>query len=596
MNRYLRWQGLASFAVIILLIVAFIYFFIESIVKNGIEYGGSYYLGAEVNVEAVEINYNPFELNIHGLQATDPEKPSVNLVSFSQATASIDVWQYLFGKVIIDQVVVDALAFSSPRAYPGKVTKDITDENGEQEESELFSTPDISLPDVNTLLDNADLQTVKQSKLLEQTYQQEKAKLKGLKDNLPSKEKLADYKTQLTALSKVKVKTLADVEKIKADFDKIKKQFKADQAIVKQAKEQLQQSKDLLVEHTAALKNAPEQDWQAIESKYQLDKVDGADFAHILFGEQARDYYEYGQVFLEKVKPLVSGNNDKPEEINMGAKGRFVHFSEAEPLPDFLIKKANISIVSPQGDFSAVIEELNYQHWLRNLPTTYQVVSTNVMGGGDAKLDGEFSLSQDNDVNGLGNWAFNQVKLTEVALQESSKFTLAIEQANLAGKGEFSLASGNITSSNSINLSQAVFNGSGESKVTNMVIDTFKGMDKLALGINASGPMLSPQWQISSPLNDILKGAVQQQLQQKLAGFKSKVQSGLSDKLASALEINSSADGEIVELDKLLTDTDGALDDLKNSDVIKQKQDELKNKATDKVKDKLKGKLGDLFG
>ncbi|WP_440874397.1 TIGR03545 family protein [Thalassotalea sp. PLHSN55] len=597
MSRYLRWQGLASFVVVILLIAAFIYLFIETLVKNGIEYGGSYYLGAEVNVESVEINYSPVELTVLGFQATDPDKPTTNLVSFAQATASVDVWQYLFGKVIIEDVVVDKLAFSSQRATPGKVTKDIAQALDEESgERELFSTPDISLPDPQTLLDNADLLTIKQGKLLEQTYHAEKEKLTALKAKLPSKEKLDEYKAQVKALSKVKVKSLADIEKLKADFDKIKQSFKADQAIVKQAKEQLQQSKDLLTEQTVALKNAPQQDWQNIESKYQLDKVDGADFAHMLFGEQARDYYDYTQLFLEKIKPLLSGNNEKPEEVSLGDKGRFVHFSEDNPLPDFLIKKAKISIVSPQGDFLANIEELNYQHWLRNKPTTYNVESTNLLDGGDARLTGDFSLNQENDVKGEGIWNFNQVQLAQVALQDSSKFSLAIEKAALAGKGNFSLNQGNIVSENSLNLSEAVFAGSGDSKVTNMVIDTFKAMDSLALGISATGPMLSPEFAIDSPLNNILKDTISAQLQQKLTGFKSQVNSGLNDKLASALSLNDDASGEILAFDKLLGDTDGALDELKNSDIVKQKQDELKDKAKDKVKDKLKGKLGDLFG
>ena len=598
MGRYFRWQGLAGFLLIVLALVAFIYLFLGALVKNGIEYGGSYYLGAEVNVESVEVNYNPFELNVLGLQATDPDKPSTNLVSFGQATASIDVWQYLFGKVIIEQVMVEQLAFSSPRTTPGKVTKN-SDKTaaGQGDDDDLFTTPDVSLPDAKTLLDNADLLTVKQGKLLEQTYQQEKAKLTTLKEQLPSKEKLDDYKEQVKALSKVKVKTLADVEKLKSDFDQIKQQFKADQAIVKNAKQQLKQSKDLLTEHTVALKNAPAQDWQNIESKYQLDKVDGADFAHMLFGEQARDYYQYGQLFLEKVKPLLSGGSDKPAETeSIGARGRFVHFNEENPLPDFLIKKARISIVSPQGDFLAQLEELNIQHWLRNKPTTYKVASTNLLDGGDALLQGDFAVAENSAVNGQGDWAFNQIKLNDVTLQESSKFSLAIAKASLGGQGEFSLNASNINSSNSINLSQAVFDGSGESKVTNMIIDTFKGMDNLALGINASGPMLSPEFAIDSPINNILKDAVQAQLKQKLAGFQSKMQSGLNDKLAGALKLNDSASGEILEFDKLLSDSDGALDELNNSDVVKQKQKELEDKAKDKIKDKLKGKLGGLFG
>ena len=109
MSRFIRWQGLASFFVVIGLLVTFVYFFADSLVKKGIEKSGEWYLGAEVNVKDVEIKYAPLTLNIEGFQATDPEKPTHNLVSFSQASAGVDVWQYLFGKIYISELNITAL-------------------------------------------------------------------------------------------------------------------------------------------------------------------------------------------------------------------------------------------------------------------------------------------------------------------------------------------------------------------------------------------------------------------------------------------------------------------------------------------------------
>ena len=71
---------------------------------------------------------------------------------------------------------------------------------------------------------------------------------------------------------------------------------------------------------------------------------------------------------------------------------------------------------------------------------------------------------------------------------------------------------------------------------------------------------------------------------------------GLNEKLANALKLGDSQAAELLDLEALLTDTDKALADLKNSDVVKQQQKKLEDKAKDKLKDKLKNKLGDLFG
>ena len=71
---------------------------------------------------------------------------------------------------------------------------------------------------------------------------------------------------------------------------------------------------------------------------------------------------------------------------------------------------------------------------------------------------------------------------------------------------------------------------------------------------------------------------------------------GLNDKLANALKLGDSQTAELLDLEALLTDTDKALADLKNSDIVKQQQKKLEDKVKDKAKDQLKDKLGDLFG
>lgn len=593
MSRFIRWQGLATFAVIVGLIVAFVYIFAETLVKNGIEYGGGHYLGAEVNVESVEINYNPLQLHINTLQATDPASPNQNTFSFAKASAGLDVWQYFFGKILIDELAIEALAFSTPRDSEGEVYQPIfamSDEEGDGL-SAMLSPQDISLPDPAELLKEANLETVKQGELLKTAYQEEKTKLEALKANLPSKEKLAGYEEQVKALSKTKVKSLADVEKIKADFDKIKKQFEADKAIVEKAKAQLASSKAILTERTTALKNAPQQDWKNIESTYQLDKIDGGDFAHMLFGEKARDYYEMAEGLIEKIRPLMAGKTkEEAEELN-ATEGRFVHFQQDNPQPEILINTAKFSVVSPQGDFNIELSEVTHQHWYRNNPTLFKITSDNVQGSGKANLAGKFSVNKDSAVTSDGQWEFNGVGLTNIDLQKSDKLSMAIDSANLGGSGNFTFVNNNIGAINQIKLSNAAFSGGGSSKVAGILLDTLKSMDNMTIGADITGNIKDPQWQIKSPLDNLLKNALSQQVNKQVDKFKSQIQTGLNEKLAGELQLNEGSAGEFLQFDKLLSGTDASLDSLINSDVVDSQKDMLKNKVEDKIKDK----LGDLF-
>ena len=166
--HYLRLKGLAVFFAIIAAIGVFFYVFAESLIKAGLEKGISLSTKAEVNIDRVELGYSPFSLAIFDLQATDPAAPKTNLVSFTEASASVDVWQYLLGKTIIESLTVDGLAFSSARASEGDVyeTPEASSSATESSEEEMPSI-DASLPDPKELLNGSNLLTVKASKALE---------------------------------------------------------------------------------------------------------------------------------------------------------------------------------------------------------------------------------------------------------------------------------------------------------------------------------------------------------------------------------------------------------------------------------------------
>ncbi|MFT5297120.1 MAG: hypothetical protein ACI9YH_003150 [Colwellia sp.] len=599
MSRFIRWQGLASFFIVIALIVTFVYFFADSLVKKGIEKSGEWYLGAEVNVSDVEITYVPFTLNIEGFQATDPEKPTHNLVSFSQASAGVDVWQYLFGKIYISELNITALRIDQPRLTEGEVyatsNDGIEDGTGAADESALPEL-DVSLPTVDDLLNNSDLLTIKRGKALEQSYQTEKAKLSAIYEILPNKDSLAIYNEKIKALGNTKIKTLADIETLNKEFKALKKQFKADQAIVKQAKQQVTTSKELLSKQTKALKDAPNADWKNIESKYQLDTVDGADFAHLLFGEQAREYFGYADTVYQTIAPLVKSSKvDKEAKPSIG-EGRFIHFYDETPLPDVLIAQANFSLILPQGEFAISGKELTHQHWVRGNNSVVEVNSDNVQGSGELTLALEFSLDQNHVLKSDGNWQLADVDLKNVSLQESSAFNLTLDSGLLSGNGTFSFLDDQINSQNKLNLNNTQYTGTGTSHLSTLFIDTVQSLKTLALTITAEGQITDPTLSVSSPLDKELKKSMMKQVSNKLTGFTSDVKTGLNTKLTEALGLSSEGEQSFIDVESLISDTDKALDNLMNSDVVKAKKKEFEDKQKKKLEDEVKKKLGKLFG
>ena len=112
------------------------------------------------------------------------------------------------------------LAFSNVRSKVGKVYLDDASNSDEKESlseqaKAMLPEVDMQLPDVKALLNDSNLLTVKATTQLQDSYKVEEAKFKALKTQLPNKAKLKSYQDKVKALGKMKVNSLADIEKIK---------------------------------------------------------------------------------------------------------------------------------------------------------------------------------------------------------------------------------------------------------------------------------------------------------------------------------------------------------------------------------------------
>ncbi|AWB65819.1 TIGR03545 family protein [Saccharobesus litoralis] len=594
----LRWQGLAGFATTFIFIGLFLYVFAGMLIKFSIEKGLGWYLGAEVNVEQVDVQWSPFNLDIIGFQATDPEQPTQNLVAFQQASAGIDFWQYLFGKTIIEQLSINQLALGSHRNTPGEVfnkseiAKPEANEQTSAQDDASLTGMDIELPSTDTVLNDPNLKTPKAADNLKSVYAAEKQKYQDLKSDIPNQDTLKYYEQELKKLGDSKVKSLEDVEQLKQDFEKLKQQFKQDKAAIKAAKEQLATSKSNISQAVSELKTAPKADWQYIEQTYQLDELDGGDVAHLLFGAKAREHYNTATDIYRRVKPLLSQSSTKEEKLNTNAMGRFVHFTERNPLPSWLVKSAKINIISPQGEFDLSINELTSEHWFRNLPTQWTLLSSNMLGSGQLNGEGKARISENGVITSDGQWQLTQLKLDKLSLANSDSLQLSLDSADLQGTGDFNLTNSQITSVAKLDIGNAQYSGSADSSLNRAVLNTIKGLSPLDLLVTVTGEINDPNFSVRSKLDSLLKDAAKQQVAAKLDDFKSSLQSKLQQQAADSLNLNQQEANELAELSQLLDDTDGKLDELLKSKVIDKHKDKLKNK----VEDKLKKKLGKLFG
>ncbi|MCK4709065.1 MAG: AsmA family protein, partial [Gammaproteobacteria bacterium] len=162
-----------TLVIVLVVLFAGLFFFSGTVAKVILESQLTSSNGAEVNISAVEVSYLPLSIEINKIEMTDKDKPELNFIEIKKAIFELNTSSLFKGNFIINEMAVDKIEFSTARKNPGKVNieeqaedKD-SNEAGSASDDESFSMSSLELPDIDELLNKADLETPKVFKAVE---------------------------------------------------------------------------------------------------------------------------------------------------------------------------------------------------------------------------------------------------------------------------------------------------------------------------------------------------------------------------------------------------------------------------------------------
>ena len=113
------------------------FFLLDLVLKKGLQSAISSKTGAEVNLEKADLSLAEGKLAIEGLQVTDPDKLTHNLVQIDHLTADLSISDLLRKSYTIDQLSISVLQTDVPRSHPGKLLVKTAEEEIEPAQEEL---------------------------------------------------------------------------------------------------------------------------------------------------------------------------------------------------------------------------------------------------------------------------------------------------------------------------------------------------------------------------------------------------------------------------------------------------------------------------
>lgn len=118
---WLRKSGLIIVACLIVISLALEFFLLDIVLANGLKKSISAVTGAEVDIAKADFSLATGKLAITGLQVTDPDKPTRNLVQIDKLVADVSMRDLLRKHYAIDLLEGSVMKTDVPRQSPGAV-------------------------------------------------------------------------------------------------------------------------------------------------------------------------------------------------------------------------------------------------------------------------------------------------------------------------------------------------------------------------------------------------------------------------------------------------------------------------------------------
>ncbi|MAR90011.1 MAG: hypothetical protein CML06_03900 [Pseudomonadales bacterium] len=485
------------------------------IIKWAIQSYGSDAVGARVELDSVGFSWFPGRVELRRLAVTNPQAPMTNAVVVENLATEVDLWSALGGKVYLNEVLVEGLAFATPRersgALPGREPTAAEDTG--------FILPDLGLPDPATLVEQEKALYKARADAFQELLAQRQQRWQNALAELPDAAALEQYQARWEEARSGNVVTR--LQQAKAIGDDLRQDVKR----IRETRDTLRQEYRQLQEEYQQLRGLADKSVPQIIDQLGLSDSMVAQLGNQLMSQQVQQWLELA---LGYYRLLLGG-----EDAEIAAPETPV---EPKTAPDFLARRIVISgpflRAGSVGQVAGEITNLSDAPALWPEPVTVDIQASGERMG-QLQLDGrlqhqqgavaqdEFSFSIKN--NPLESWPLGggdqlglmvQQALLSLDLEASVK---AMSQLDLKLEGVFS----------NLDLAQQPATGQWQQSLKTAL----GSLDRLSLQARADGTLQQPGLKVSSNLNGVLKQALGKELKQRSDALRQQLQQELGQAL-----------------------------------------------------------------
>lgn len=544
MMNWIRSWGIALFAVLTLIWVLSI----DWLVKSAIIAYGTELNGAQVELESAELSLWPAGLELINLQVTDAYNPMFNRFEAGSISATLDSALLLRRQVIVEQLDIIGVRMNSPRIRSG-ATKDtpIVTNTGFDFGGLI---PDVSLPDMSLLLADAQQQVNAEIAGIEQEIVDIEQRWRNNIEQLPSKDKLAEYRARWDKLSNASfMEKMLGAKKLKNDVS-------GDLKLIESFNQQLKDDRRLISGQIDRAKGLPRAQADRTMQSVGLSNENVA-FVRAITGDQIDQWVTRAKTFSESL------SSNTVEQAPSRGTGRWVTFAEDDPLPQVLIRRGQfngvLQLAASNMRVDGKLSDIAYPLEGYSQPAALVITARD-----DENASLLFEVTIDHrqaDFSDDFNLEVMNLPISELALSSGAEKTLLLEAGNLnfiaSGRASPDTVLANVVAK--LSDPRLTTDADLATKSEQFLAETLNTLDSVDLQVNVSGALQNPDVNITSNLDKILAAGLKSQISAQTTKFKRQFTDQLGEQTSGQLGALSAKGDFLKDIQALLNDRKAAM-------------------------------------
>jgi len=232
-----------------------------------------------------------------------------------------------------------------------------------------------------------------------------------------------------------------------------------------------------------------------------------------------------------------------------------VRFKEHSPQPDFLIRLVKVSAETMTGSFSGTVKEIASDQTITGIPMAYDFSSDNMKNVTAVSVNGLFDHTVPQKTKDTLRLEVKKIKVKDMAVAGSSDFPVMLDRGNVDFALDAAIINSTIQSKAKLTLTEARFSGKkGEelSRIETSIIRSLSKIPRIYVKTTTKGPLNDYNMKISSNIDEAIKNAVADFVEQEVAVWEKELQRA----------VKAEVEGQLKDLDIKISGIDGITDDL----------------------------------